>query len=83
MDLGFSFDNSYGRLPERFYTRQPPVAVRTPSLLALNHGLAAELGLDTTALQSPDGVAMLAGNSVPTLVAMVKWREARLWFTLE
>ncbi len=66
MDLGFSFDNSYGRLPERFYTRQPPVAVRTPSLLALNHGLAAELGLDTTALQSPDGVAMLAGNSVPT-----------------
>ncbi|NKB26752.1 MAG: YdiU family protein [Rhodobacteraceae bacterium] len=65
MDFGFSFDNSYGRLPARFFTRQAPVAVRAPKLLALNDGLAADLGLDTDALRSDAGVAVLAGNAVP------------------
>jgi len=65
MDFGFSFDNSYGRLPARFFTRQAPVAVRAPKLLALNDGLAADLGLDADALRSDAGVAVLAGNAVP------------------
>ena len=65
MSLAIRFDNSYARLPDRFYVRQPPVAVAQPELLLLNLGLAAELGLDAAALQSPEGVAMLAGNAVP------------------
>ncbi|SIO23877.1 Uncharacterized conserved protein YdiU, UPF0061 family [Rhodovulum sp. ES.010] len=59
------FDNSYARLPDRFYVRQDPVPVRAPKLVKLNDGLARELGLDPDALASPDGVAVLAGNAVP------------------
>jgi uncharacterized protein YdiU (UPF0061 family) len=59
------FDNSYARLPERFYARLPPTPVAAPRLLKLNAALARELGLDPEALASPEGVAMLAGNRVP------------------
>jgi len=61
----FEFDNSYARLPARFYTRQSPVAVASPRLLKLNRALAVELGLDQDRLSSPAGVAVLAGNAVP------------------
>ncbi|HWN29413.1 MAG TPA: YdiU family protein [Actinomycetospora sp.] len=37
----------------------------SPALVALNEGLAAELGLDAAALRSPEGVAVLAGAAVP------------------
>ncbi len=65
MALDIPFDNSYGRLPERFYTRQPPEPVRSPSLIRLNEGLAETLGLDPADLRSPEGLAVLAGNAVP------------------
>lgn len=58
----FPFDNSYARLPERFFARQQPMAVKAPRLVRLNVPLARELGLDPDALASPAGVAMLAGN---------------------
>ena len=60
-----AFDNSYARLPERFYARQPPVAVARPALVKLNQTLAAELGLDRDWLGSHEGISMLAGNAVP------------------
>lgn len=60
----FSFDNSYARLPDRFYARTSPTAVRKPWLLALNEPLAALLGLDATELRSDAGVAVLAGNAI-------------------
>jgi len=65
MTLDLAFDNSYARLPARFFTPMPPVAVAAPELIALNDALARELGLDPAALRSPEGVAMLAGNLVP------------------
>lgn len=65
MTIHFNFDNSYARLPDRFYARQAPAPVRAPRLIALNDTLATDLGLDAAALRSPDGVAMLAGNAVP------------------
>ena len=58
------FDNSYARLPDRFYERIAPTPVAAPRLVKLNDQLAAELGLDTAFLRSPEGVAMLAGNAV-------------------
>ena len=61
-----NFDNAYARLPERFYTRQNPTPVVKPSLIAVNHTLARELGFDPTTLETDEGVAMLAGNSIPT-----------------
>src|SRR4051795_11354574 len=39
--------------------------VPAPALLALNAGLAAELGADREALRAPEGVAVLAGNAGP------------------
>lgn len=59
------FDNSYSRLPAHFFARLDPVPVPEPRLVALNHPLAARLGLDADWLASPDGVAMLAGNRLP------------------
>ncbi len=59
------FENSYARLPERFFARLPPTPVASPRLVRLNGGLARELGLDPDWLASPEGVAMLGGNQVP------------------
>ncbi len=59
-----AFDNSYSRLPDRFHVRQNPVPVASPGLIAVNRKLALALGLDPDMLESPEGVAMLAGNSV-------------------
>jgi uncharacterized protein YdiU (UPF0061 family) len=59
------FDNSYARLPERFYARLSPTPVPRPSLIQLNEGLAIDLGLDPERLRSREGVEVLAGNRVP------------------
>ncbi len=63
--MQIAFDNSYARLPERFFAPLAPTPVADPSLIALNTALADELGLDPEALRSPEGVAILAGNAVP------------------
>jgi uncharacterized protein YdiU (UPF0061 family) len=60
------FDNTYARLPDRFHARLAPTPVRQPALIRLNAPLARELGLDPAVLASPAGVAMLAGNDVPS-----------------
>ncbi len=57
-----AFDNSYARLPERFYTRQDPVPVPRPQAIAVNTALAADLGIDPACL-TPE---VLTGNVVPT-----------------
>ncbi len=42
----FKFDNSYSRLPENFYERIDPIAVKNPKLIRFNKLLAEEIGLD-------------------------------------
>jgi serine/tyrosine/threonine adenylyltransferase len=56
------FENTYARLPERFYARLNPRPVAAPRLIKLNTDLARTLGLDPDMLASPEGVAILAGN---------------------
>lgn len=58
------FDNSYVKLPERFYARLAPTPVAAPKLVKLNRALAFQLGLDPEVLASPEGIEMLAGNRV-------------------
>jgi len=65
MTVTIPFDNSYARLPERFYSRQAPTPVPEPGLIAVNAPLARDLGVDPAALATPEGLAVLAGNSVP------------------
>ncbi len=59
------FDNTYARLPERFFARQNPAQAPNPQLIRVNAPLAKELGLDVEWLRSPAGVEMLSGNLVP------------------
>ena len=59
------FDNSYARLPERFFARVAPEQPPAPEVLALNRGLAARLGLEADWLAGPEGRAMLAGAALP------------------
>src|SRR5215208_2062576 len=60
----FGFDNSYVRLPERFYARLDPTPVSAPRLIKINEALARELGLDPEMLATPQGVDILAGNRI-------------------
>ncbi len=61
----FSFDNSYARLPERFFAPVYPEPVEAPKLLAFNEKLAQELGVEAD-LSDPDRLAaVFSGNVVP------------------
>ncbi len=59
------FDNTYARLPDRFFERVQPTKVAEPRLVKLNRPLAELLGADVTLLESPEGAQILAGNVVP------------------
>ncbi|HET6143074.1 MAG TPA: YdiU family protein [Candidatus Acidoferrales bacterium] len=63
--MSIPFDNTYAKLPERFFAKQVPAQVPEAKLIRLNLGLAAKLRMDTEWLQSPAGLAMLAGNAIP------------------
>jgi uncharacterized protein YdiU (UPF0061 family) len=62
--IRFGFENTYARLPERFYVRLDPTPVAAPHLVKLNVDLARNLGLDPHVLESSPGVEILAGNGV-------------------
>ena len=55
------FDNTYARLPERFFAPQRPTPVADPRLVRVNAAVAALLGIDPAALDAD----LLAGNRVP------------------
>ena len=65
MTFHFPFENTYARLPDRFYARVTPTPVRSPRLVRLNTELALDLGLDPCWLAGPEGLEVLAGRSVP------------------
>ena len=61
----FALDDSFVRELEGLYEPWRAAPAPAPRLLALNEGLAAELGVDAGALTGPEGLAVLAGNAVP------------------
>ena len=63
--MSVKFDNTYVRLPERFYAPQIPAQVPAPQLVRINASLAGELGIDPVWLAGEDGVAMLSGQALP------------------
>ncbi len=65
MNIPFPFDNSYARLPERFFARVSPTRVAAPQLIHLNAPLALRLGLDPDALSSQAGAEIFSGNRIP------------------
>ncbi|MGE6489194.1 protein adenylyltransferase SelO [Paenisporosarcina sp. NPDC076898] len=65
LETGWNLDNSYARLPKSFFTKITPNAVPSPEFVIFNDTLATNLGLNIEELKSKDGVAVLAGNSIP------------------
>src|SRR2546430_439052 len=65
MTFNFPFENTYARLPDRFYARIAPTPVRAPRLIRVNTELALNLGLDPDWLAGPEGLEVLAGRVVP------------------
>ena len=63
--MGIPFQNTYSRLPERFYSKQEPTKVPDPKLIRANRSLAAELGIDPAWLETSDALATFSGNTVP------------------
>ncbi len=63
--MGIPFQNTYARLPERFFSKQAPAKVPEPSLIRANAELAAELGIDPAWLETPEALAAFSGNAVP------------------
>jgi len=63
----FRFDNTYARLPERFFARVAPTPVRAPRLIAFNRALAAELGARDDSLAQSDDASLaeiFSGNRI-------------------
>lgn len=63
--MDIPFDNTYVKLPERFYANQHPAPVPMPKLILLNRDLAEGLHIASDWLQTETGVSVLAGNTVP------------------
>ena len=64
-DHTIAFDNSYAKLPSRFYVKLDPTVVSGPELISVNDELAELLNIDGDYLRSDEGVSMLAGNVIP------------------
>ncbi|MGO9714669.1 MAG: protein adenylyltransferase SelO [Polyangiaceae bacterium] len=62
--MTFTFDNTYARLPARFFASISPTKVRAPRVVKINRALAEELGLEPDELASPAGAQVLSGNVV-------------------
>ena len=60
--MNIPFDNSYARLPDRFFARQNPVQVKDPQLIAFNDTLSAELGIEIG--DGSDLANILSGNTI-------------------
>ena len=65
LETGWNLDSSYARLPKTLFTSLSPTAVRSPKLIILNDALATTLALSVQALQSKEGIDVLAGNHIP------------------
>jgi uncharacterized protein YdiU (UPF0061 family) len=61
-----TFDNSYARLPDRFYARVAPTKVSDPRVVRVNQPLAELLGASAELLASSIGAALLVGNEIPS-----------------
>jgi uncharacterized protein YdiU (UPF0061 family) len=61
---GWTFDNTYARLPPTFYVKQGAAKVQAPRTAVFNRSLAERLGLDAEQLGT-DGAPIFAGNVEP------------------
>ncbi|MCL4107555.1 UNVERIFIED_CONTAM: hypothetical protein GTU68_022016 [Idotea baltica] len=65
MTFSLPFENSYAKLPERFYAKLSATPASDPAFLAVNADLADALGLDPASLKTDDALAIFSGTEMP------------------
>ena len=68
MTVQFNFDNSYGRLPERFFTRMSPTPVSAPTLVKINEDLARELIVGFVCIETANHIITVPPRTWPSIV---------------
>ena len=63
--LAITFKNSYRFMPDDCYKESSPIRVAKPSLIAFNHLLADDLGIDCGNVPEAELAGVFAGNIVP------------------
>ncbi|MGM8212798.1 protein adenylyltransferase SelO [Virgibacillus sp. W0430] len=61
----WNLENSYTKLPKRFFAHIHPTIVKDPAIVLFNEGLAEQLGLSCTSFQAEEVVKWLSGNAIP------------------
>jgi uncharacterized protein YdiU (UPF0061 family) len=65
IEIGGRFDNSYARLPGRFFQQITPHKVAAPGVIKVNFELARGLGLELAGLDETALAAVFSGDAVP------------------
>ena len=63
---GWSFDNTYAKLPDDLLIKQSPIPVKSPELIILNKDLSKDLNLDFTNIKVDSLSQLFSGNVLPT-----------------
>ena len=64
LNIGFNFDNTYEKLPKKFYFHINLNPVSSPKLVIFNYPLAKSLGLNSDLLTNKDGISILSGSKL-------------------
>lgn len=62
VNIKWNFDNSYMKLPDKFYKQIDINPVKSPELVIFNYPLAKSIGLDSDELTSKEGINILSGS---------------------
>ncbi|MCB1368648.1 MAG: YdiU family protein [Rhodobacteraceae bacterium] len=63
--MPLTFQNTYARLPDQFFSHQPAADIPAPVMLKMNRALADRLGIGAATLDNADGAAFLSGAAFP------------------
>ena len=65
LGYGLNFDNTYLKLPKRFFSFVHPQTVQSPEVKMINCNLATSLGLDLSDATTDDLANLFSGNVLP------------------
>ena len=63
--IGWSFDNTYSKLPDDLLVRQKPIPVKSPELVIINEKLSKDLDLNFTNINRKNLAQIFSGNLLP------------------
>ncbi len=66
MTINFNFDTSYTSLPAPFFCKTTPSPAPSAKIIAVNHELAASIGIDLNAINQQQLADLFSGNKLPS-----------------